>query len=135
MNPFTRFLQQWTHDKDLHTFVEHCDALEALVIRVYKKGEASGADEAEYQALRRWLQANYPAWEPELRSFLKVVQTQDEGSFVDPLKAIISVEHAADFVGNWPAMQQLPTVREALNRLIMERSGENGRKRDNGVSS
>lgn len=127
MNPFTRFLQQWTHDKDLHTFVEHCDALEALVIRVYKEGEASGADEAEYQALRRWLYANYPAWEPELRPLLKAVQAQDKGGFVDPFEAIIDVEHATDFVGNWPVMRQLPTVREALNRLIMKRSGENGR--------
>lgn len=127
MNPFSRFLQQWTQDKDLHTFVEHCDALEALVIRVYKAGEASGADEAEYQALRRWLHANYPAWEPELRPLLNAVQAKDKGSFVDPFEAIIDVEHAADFVGNWPVMRQLPTAREALNRLIMKRSGENGR--------
>lgn len=127
MNPFTRFLQQWAQDKDLHTFVEHCDALEALVIRVYKEGEASGADEAEYQALRRWLRANYPAWEAELRSFLKAGNKQGVAEGEDPFRAIIRAEHAADFVGNWGAMQQLPTAREALNRLIMKRSGENGR--------
>lgn len=127
MNPFTRFLQQWTQDKDLNTFVEHCDALEALVIRVYKNGEASGADEAEYQALRRWLHANYPAWEPELRPLLSTENEQDGGGLKDPFKAIINVEHAADFEGNWHAMKQLPSAREALNRLIMKRSGKNGR--------
>lgn len=127
MNPFTRFLQQWTQDKELNTLVEHCDALEALVIRVYKKGKASGADEAEYQALRRWLQANYTAWEPQLRPFLETTNERAAGKPDDPIRAIIRVEHAADFVGNWSAMQQLPSAREALNRLIMERSDENGR--------
>ena len=68
MNPFTRFLRQWlSSDDNLDPLVEHWDALEALIIRVYKQGAADPADEAEYLALRRWMQANYGTWADALR--------------------------------------------------------------------
>lgn len=122
MNPFTRFLRQWTTDKDLHTFVEHCDALEALVIRVYKQGDATAADEAEYQALRRWLQANYASWKEALHPYLQDAPDSDEG-FEDPFEALLRAERASAFVGNWRMMQKLPAAREALNRLVLKQGG------------
>lgn len=122
MNPFTRFLRQWASDKDLNTFVEHCDALEALVIRVYRQGSAAPADEAEYQALRRWLRANYASWKRPLRPYLP--QTEDsDGDVADPFLALLRAEHASAFVDNWGMMQQLPAAREALNRLVLQRGG------------
>lgn len=122
MNPFTRFLRQWTTDANLHTFVEHCDALEALVIRVYKQGQAAPADEAEYQALRRWLKANYASWKGPLRSYLPDRADSDEGT-LDPIEELLLVERAAGFVDNWSLMQRLPPAREALNRLVLKRGG------------
>lgn len=122
MNPFTRFLQQWTHDKDLAILVEHCDALQALVIRVYKQGEASAADEAEYQALRRWMQTHYKAWRDDLRPYWRGPEGQDP-KLQDPVLPMFAAERAVEFVGNWQVMQQLPDAREALNRLILKRGG------------
>lgn len=121
MNPFTRFLRQWTDDKDLHTFIEHCDALESLVVRVYKQGEASAADEAEYQAMRRWLLANYGGWEKALGSYWRVAGA---GEGADPIKALLHAERASSFVGDWDAMRHLPVVREALNRLVLKHGGQ-----------
>lgn len=123
MNPFTRFLQQWAQDKDLEIFVEHCDALQALVVRVYKQQHASGADEAEYQALRRWMQTNYGAWRAALRPYWHKEGAQSEDGGDDPFEAMFSMENAVAFVGAWHIMQQLPNAREALNRLILKRSG------------
>ena len=123
MNPFTRFLRQWTDDKDLHKFVEHSDALEALVVRVYKMGEATPADEAEYQALRRWLQTNYASWEATLRPYWQQATVQGTLVQTDPFKALLRAERAADFAGDWSAMQRLPAAREALNRLVLARGG------------
>lgn len=121
MNPFTRFLRQWTDDKDLHAFIEHCDALEALVVRVYKQDEASGADEAEYQALRRWLLANYGAWQKALQPYWRPAGAE-EGA--DPISALLRAEQASTFVGDWDAMRHLPIVREALNRLVLKHGGQ-----------
>lgn len=122
MNPFTRFLRQWATDPDLNTFVDHWDAMEALVIRVYKQGQAAPADEAEYQALRRWLRANYASWKAALQSYLPDGIASDEGS-PGPLEELLLVERASGFVDNWSMIQKLPAAREALNRLVLKRGG------------
>ena len=120
MNLFTRFLRQWSRDPDLEKLVEHCDALEALVIRVYKRGEATAADEAEYQALRGWLAANYPAWQPMLRPYWQEASVAGKPAATDPFLRLVAADSARAFVGDWEAMQHLPAAREALNRLILQ---------------
>jgi hypothetical protein len=122
MNPFTRFLRQWNKDKDLDQLIEHCDALEALVIRVYKGGEATAADEAEYHALRRWLLANYPDWQAELQPLWRRAKVAGAAATRDPFLRLIEAESASEFVGDWEAMQHLPAVREALNSLVLSKS-------------
>lgn len=122
MNPFTRFLRQWSGDKKLETLIEHCDALERLIIRVYKRGHSSAGDEAEYQALRRWINTNYPAWEGTLRPIWKELRIGGALIQEDPFLRLIRPEHAAEFVGDWKTMQHLPVAREALNRLVLARS-------------
>lgn len=124
MNLFTRFLKQWSQDKDLDLLVDHCDALEALVVRVYKQGEASAADEAEYHALRAWLLANYPQWEKELQPLWRQARVAGAPAEKDPFRRLIESETAADFVGDWEAMQYLPAAREALNRLVLHKQTE-----------
>ncbi|HSM55952.1 MAG TPA: hypothetical protein VK879_07330 [Candidatus Sulfomarinibacteraceae bacterium] len=124
MNLFTRFLKQWNRDKDLDLLVDHCDALEALIIRVYKQGEASAADEAEYHALRAWLLANYGQWEKALQSLWRETQVAGAPADKDPFRRLIESETAADFVGDWEAMQNLPAAREALNRLVLRQQNE-----------
>jgi hypothetical protein len=120
MNPFSRFLRQWSEDENVHRLLEHCDALEALVIRVYKRGEATAADEAEYQAVRRWLRANYGKWEARLSPHWRTAQVAGREVRVDPLLELLEHESAASFIGDWEAMQRLPALRQALNQMLLE---------------
>jgi hypothetical protein len=120
MNPFSRFLRQWSEDENVHRLLEHCDALEALVVRVYKAGEASAADEAEYQAIRRWLHANYGKWEPRLRPHWQRARVAGKNAGEDPILELLAHESAASFVGDWEAMQRLPAAREALNQMLLD---------------
>lgn len=128
MNPFTRFLRQWTQgNADLDDLVEQCDALESLVIRVYKAGAATAADEAQYQTIRRWMRENYPAWQDVLRPFWQQAQVAGRPAADDPFLRLTAPESASAFVGDWQAMQMLPAAREALNRLVIQQSNEDGK--------
>ena len=125
MNPFTRFLRQWTQDDaELNHLVEQCDALESVVIRVYKEGEATAADEAQYQAIRRWMRENYPAWQDALRPYWQQALVAGRSAAEDPFLRLTAPESASAFVGDWQAMQMLPAARVALNRLVIQQSNE-----------
>lgn len=127
MNPFTRFLRQWIRDDaGLDQLIEHGDALEALVIRVYKAGEATAADEAQYQTIRRWMQDNYATWQEALRPFWQEAEVAGRPAREDPFLRLTAPDHAAAFADNWEAMQRLPAAREALNRLVIQQSNEDG---------
>lgn len=119
MNLFTRFLRQWASDPELEKLVEHCDALEALVIRVYKGEEATTADEAEYQALRKWLRGNYATWQSRLQPHWRRALVAGRPAATDPFLRLTRPATAAQFVGDWEAMQHLPAMREALNELVL----------------
>ena len=120
MNPFSRFLRQWNQDENVHQLMEHCDALEALVVRVYRRDGATGADEAEYQAIRRWMSANYDRWQEQLRPYWRKSMVGGRPLRKDPFMALYRHESAASFVGDWEAMRLLPAVREALNQMLLE---------------
>src|SRR5690606_37632933 len=123
MNRFTRFLRQWLGDEeDLDLLIQHLDALEALVIRVYKGGVATPADEAEYGKIRLWLQEHYPAWPDEMRPYWQQAVVGGRPATEDPVLRVLQATAAADLVDDWEAMQNLPAVREALNRLVLTRS-------------
>ena len=124
MNLFTRYLRQWLPDSDLQQLLDHWDALEALVIRVYKEGAATAADEAEYQPLRHWMDANYPAWRARLRPYWRRTKVGGRPAATDPFLRVTEARVAAEFVGDWEAMQHLPAAREALNQLVLELSDE-----------
>ena len=128
MNPFTRFLRQWNQgDAELDQLVEHCDALESLIIRVYKAGEATAGDEAQYQAIRRWMRDNYPFWQDALRPLWQQAQVAGRPAVQDPFLRLTAPESASAFAGDWEAMQVLPAAREALNRLLIQESNEEGK--------
>lgn len=122
MNPFTRFLlgKGRGDDKALQEFVERWDALEMLVIRVFRSKGAAPEDETEYQPLRDWLQANYPEWQARWRTYWPETLAGGLPAKQDPFLRLLSAEKAADFVGDWEAMQYLPAARETLNRYIQE---------------
>lgn len=66
MNPFTKSIAAQLRSAQLRAFIEHWDALEALVVRTFRAREVSAADAQAYPELRRWLTENYPAWRAAL---------------------------------------------------------------------
>lgn len=125
MNPFTRFLlkrlgrQPGTPEAGLQAWVERWDALEALVIRVFKARAADAADEAEHAQVRAWLLEHYPVWQAALAVRWPGKRAGGEPLETDPFAWLLEVERAEGFVLNWRAMQVLPAAREALNELVM----------------
>lgn len=119
MNPFTRFLVRNHDDVTLRHLLDHCDALEALVIRVYKGKQATPDDEVEYAELRRWFQAHYANWSGKLKPYWHKVLAGGQTPEQDPILRLLAAATAADFVGDWGAMQHLPAAREMLNQFVV----------------
>ena len=120
MNPFTRFLSQWgDQTKKLEQFIAHWDTVEALAIQVYKQGEASDDDEADYAVARHYLEQHYDQWAAGLRPYWQASVVGGTLDHQDPFLFLFERPLAADFVGNWKALQHLPAAREALNQFLV----------------
>lgn len=120
MNPFTRFLNQWSSSHDIKALIEHWDQLEALSIRVYKQGEATPDQAKSYLEIKGWLDTHYSRWEDQLKPFWvnsPVGGTLEHG---DPFRFLFQYPDVSHFVQNWAALQHLPAAREALNQLLVE---------------
>lgn len=122
MNPFSRFLRQWSSDKDFDAFIQHWDELEALVIRVYKQGVARPEEETTYSRVQKWLINHYPLYQQRLTHHWQEAVVAGQRATADPFLKILQIDAAGDFVGNWVVMQNLPAAREALNRTLLENS-------------
>jgi hypothetical protein len=118
MNPFTRYLFGQRPDKPLADFIANWDALERLVIRVFKGKQATAADLSEFAGLQAELRQQYPQWRAALAPFWAEALVGGVRPSTDPFLDLLDTPTAADFVGNWGAMQRLPAAREALNKLI-----------------
>lgn len=121
MNPFTQSLTRALADPALDVFVAGWDGLEALVVRVYRAGAATPADEAAWADLRPALAAAYPAWAQSLASHWPLTRAGGQPVTADPFARLMAFARAAEIVGDWAAMQTLPAAREALNRMLVER--------------
>lgn len=119
MNPFTKSLAAQVRSQQLQQLIGHWDALEALVIRVFRGKAATAQDEQDYAAVRLWLVENYSPWAAELVPLWQQALRGGKPSQDDPFQFLFQPEHAQDFVGSWAHMQALPAAREALNRLIL----------------
>lgn len=119
MNPFTRFLSQWLRNDTIEEFILPWDAVEALVIRVYKNGRATAEDEEGYRQARATLQKIYPKLAEGLRPYWQQARVGGRLEHDDPFLFLLTPDRAADFVDNWVAMQHLPAAREALNQYIL----------------
>ncbi|GAB4164832.1 MAG: hypothetical protein Fur0021_40400 [Candidatus Promineifilaceae bacterium] len=122
MNPFTRFLSRHLHDPSLTDFVAHWDRLERLVIAIYKRQQTLPADEAEWAALRPWLLAHYPHWQPALVPLWSQTLIGGQPATADPFTTLLAPASAAAFIHNWSALQTLPAAREALNQLVQQKA-------------
>ncbi len=120
MNPFTRSLLEHVRDRRVGAFVMLWDALEDLVVRVYRGGAATEQDEAEYRHLRHRLQREVDTWGPRLRPHWQRTHIGGRPTEEDPFLSLLRARRAADFIGDWAAMQTLPAARETLDHLLME---------------
>jgi hypothetical protein len=122
MNPFTKALAAGLRSRRFKTFIERWDALEALVVRVYRAGAATSEDERAFAGLKHWLTRHYSEWQAALEVYWRTTLRAGQPCMDDPFRHLLSAAHASDFCGSWTHMQALPAAREALNRLILEES-------------
>jgi hypothetical protein len=62
MNPFTRHLLDGSGRPELGPFVQAWDAMESMVIRIYRAGAAGPGDETQYNALKQVLTGQLGVW-------------------------------------------------------------------------
>jgi hypothetical protein len=117
MNPVTQQLLDELDDPRLGEWIRAWDRLERLVIRVYKSGRAGPRDRVAFGRLRRVLRLGYPA---HGALFAR------HWTGPDPYGAILDHRRAADFVGDWAAMQTLPAAREAINLGLLDLKAARG---------
>jgi hypothetical protein len=119
-NPFTKAIAAALRQRKLASFITHWDAVEALVIRVYRGKAATDADVAEYAALKLRAGEAYLALRTSLDPLWRQANVGGAAAAEDPFDALLSRPSATAFVNDWAAMQALPAAREALNRLVLE---------------
>lgn len=126
MNPYTRHLLSQSTRPDLAALAEAWDAVEALVVRVYRGGSAGPGDETEYRQLQSALRIELTRWRGELAPWWRSATIGGKPAEHDPFDAVLDRPCAAAFVDDWPAMQTLPAARQALNSLILQPPVERG---------
>ena len=122
MNPFTKALAAGLRSRRLKAFVARWDALEALVVRVYRAGSATPEDERCFAGLKAWLNRHYPEWQARLETHWRAAMRAGRPCADDPFRALLAVARAGDFCGSRAYLQALPAAREALNHLILDES-------------
>lgn len=119
MNPFTKFLRQWSTDASFDTFAAYWDRLERLTIQVYREKVTPAAAQPEFEEVWPWLRKQYGRWQSLLEPYWRQTVAAGEHTRTDPFLLLLEKESVAAILGDWRAMQHLPAAREALNRYIL----------------
>ena len=122
MNPFTRFLKQWSSNQPLEEFITHWDALEHVMVNVYRKKMLLEEAQPFFDASWPWLRQNYKNWMIDLRPYWQKTKAAGELTKTDPFQMLIDLPTVSAILDNWSAMQHLPAAREALNQYLLENS-------------
>jgi hypothetical protein len=120
MNPFSRFLSQWSKDSDLKAFVENWDRFEQLCVRIYRRKLTPEAAAGEHAQLRAWLIKEYVRWAPTLRPYWQASRVGGELLLEDPFAALLQIGEPVHIRESWPAMRLLPAAREAINLCLLD---------------
>jgi hypothetical protein len=121
MNPFTKYLSQWTNDDSFLSFVERWDRLERLVIGVYRGKMDLDMAEPEFQLIWPWLRSKYLAWEEILQPYWQATRAAGDHTRIDPFRLLLGIDSPKDIPGDWRLMQHLPAAREAINRYLVDK--------------
>lgn len=119
MNPFSKYLSQWSADRDFNAFVALWDRLERLVVAVYRQKLDCAATETEFGQIWPELRRQYSEWAAALRPHWQATRAAGAATQVDPFQLLLDLDSPAGITGNWRAMQHLPAAREAINRALL----------------
>jgi len=122
MNPFTRFLNQWSSNRFLSEFITYWDRLEKLVVLVHRGKMTLSVAEPEFAQVWPWLRQHYGRWEEVLRPYWQQTKAASEPTQTDPFQLILELSSPAAILGNWRVMQHLPAAREALNLYLRDQA-------------
>jgi hypothetical protein len=132
-NPFTRLLERRLNaagsagPAGAADFVERWDRLEALVIAIYRRGEASEEERAAFDEVAAWLARRYPALSDRLAPHWRGSAAGSHAGVTtveDPFRRLFEGRRADSFAGDREALRTLPAAREAVNRWLLEQAGE-----------
>ena len=122
-NPFTRFLRTLRPDnrhREVEQFVVWWDVVEAIVVDVHKRGNATDEERTAYAQARAELLRDYPqTWSPRFAPHWTQTLEAGKSTPADPFPRILAPDSADGFVKNWAALQALAAARETLNRYIL----------------
>lgn len=122
MNPFSKYLSQWSADRDFNAFVAQWDRLERLVVAIYRQKIDITAAEAEFESIWPGLRRDYEIWGAALRPLWQATRAGGKATQGDPFQLLLDLQSPAGITGNWLAMQHLPAAREAINRYLLAQS-------------
>lgn len=120
MNPFTKYLSQWSRNRKLKEFVAYWDELELIMVQVHRQKMDLATAEPIFARVWPWLRQHYGDWQRDLRPFWEATKAAGEQTQTDPFQLLLDLEQADDIVDNWSAIQHLPAAREALNRFLLQ---------------
>ncbi len=126
-NPFTksiaRLLGRSPQRPELDALITHCDAIEALVIQIFRNKFASAEDERAFAAAAAGVRDAYAGLAGKLDPLWRQALIGGRPASHNPFTYWADLPGAAACVDNWQAMQTLPAMREALNELILKERG------------
>ena len=120
MNPFTKYLRQWSSERDFNVFVEQWDRLERIVVDIYRAKMDIAAAEPVYAEVWPWLREHYPHWRDALRPYWQATRAAGEPTYNDPFQLLLDIPAPMAISGDWRAMQHLPAARESINRYLID---------------
>jgi hypothetical protein len=120
MNPFTKYLRQWSGDSSLSDFIDLWDRLERVVVGVYREKMTIDQAQVEFDVVWPPLRDRYPFLESGLRNYWQQTRAAGEPTQIDPFQLLIDLPNPQAIVENWRAMQHLPAAREALNHYLVD---------------
>jgi hypothetical protein len=119
LNPFSRFLGQWSRNRPFTEFVARWDDLEVIVVRVYRQKMTPDAARPTFEQVWPWLRQHYPAWEAALRPYWQQTNAGGRPTQTDPFQLLLAFDQPEAILDNWTAMQHLPAAREAINKYLL----------------
>ncbi len=122
MNPFSKFLRSFANNVEFDAFVAKWDVLEEVVVHVYRDKLSVAEAQQYYDRTWPYLRESYPKWRADLREYWPKTTAAGEMTQVDPFLLLLELPDPEAILNNWTAMQHLPAAREAINRLLIERS-------------